>query len=339
MRQVMLKDGRLAWVNDEGVIVGISDGMGGAVPGFGSAARTRDIMSRLPDADVVGLRGPGVMPGGERAVGARRIQVEEVHKIQPPSAPTYRPLGGAQQNNRGQTRIVTLNPGSLNFGPSPVQNIGSVVETPKANGDDAEVLSVQLGMLLPPQLTDPADLYALVPVDVTALIEWGIGGTNFTAEADWNQGTSFAISASFLRISARVGAIPLLNPALPSIDISLNAALGYGNASSLNVSSPLRRTIVVSPDPLPPFVLSTRIPIPLWAVGVTLVDAGFGAPNYDINLYDGISIIARYQVTDRTNNAIQAEGQFPIPAQARFIDVNNNSLFPATPKLIFNLAF
>ncbi len=356
MRRVLLRSGlyagNIVWVDDAGNIVGIAQGgMPGAEPGI-SSARERDIMSRLPDADVVGLVGPGVVPGGEKAVGAQRMEAEGARKVQPVPAETFRPLGGAQQNNRGNIRIVPLKV-SVTLGDSDF--IASVIETPKANGDDAEVLSVQLGLALPPQLTDPNDPLAssVIPIQVNAIVEWGLGGANFTAICDWNQGTSFAVSASFLRISAQVMRVGALASPL---DITLSGALGYGNPSSLNVSSPLRFTqqmgVQTGPN-FPPLILagalSAIVSIPAWAVGVTLVDAGTDAgktpvaPDYTIFILDGANatnIMAEYRVLDRTNQANQVEGQFPIPGRARFIQIQNNLLVDmSSPKLIFNLAF
>jgi len=355
MRQVMLRDGRLAWVNTEGKIVGISDGMGGAEPGFGESsrsqlpppnvyhpdARTRDIMSRLPSADIVGLQGPGVTPGGEQPAGARHRDIAQSN--QPPPALTYRPLAGSQVNNRGNVQVVTL---ATNLG-GPTQKVASIVETPKDCGNDAEVITVQLGIELPSTMTDPTSDWGGVDLDVTALVTWGVGNAFYTAEVDWQQGTVFAVCASFVRVSARVG--PIAAIAFPDIQIVLRASLAYGNANSISVSSEARRTVrledVAGPfaGGLGPGAASLLFPIPLWALGFTILDAGLLAggvaiPDYDVILNDGNSRVAVYTVKSRSNIATQVEGQFPIPAKARYIQVVNNlGLAVAKPTALFNL--
>lgn len=37
---------------------------------------------------------------------------------------------------------------------------------------------------------------------VFALVEWGFGGTNFTAEVDWRNGCSFGVAGSYVRVTA-----------------------------------------------------------------------------------------------------------------------------------------
>ncbi len=322
--------------------------------GMGDRLSEADLMSRLPDADIVGARGPGVVPGGEQSLGARRVALEAVDAANPP-APTFRPLGGAQQNNRGNARAVTLTVGSA------MQNLSvpSIVETPKNSGDDAEAISVQLSIDIPEIMNSPASTYAQVPIDVVAVIEWGVGGCFFTAEMDWVQGTAFCICASYVRVSARVtGWSQAVAIGEADIDIVLRASLGYGNAESVNTSSCARRTVPVvtgaafpTADILAAGDTSVIIPIPGWALGFTLVDAGgnLGAgpvsPDYTVTLLvdsagNPNSVSTMYKVVDRSNLAVQVEGQFPIPGRARFVQITNNlAIGMVAPKLIFNLGF
>jgi hypothetical protein len=356
MRQVLLRNGQTAWVNDDGQIVKISNGMGGAEPGFGETpqsnlpppnvyrpdARTRDLMSRLPAADIAGLRGPGVVPGGEIPVGMQRL-LQNGASITP-ALPTHRPLAGAQQNNRGGTRIVVLD----TFNGQPAQDISSIVETPRNGGDDAEVIGIHLGIDMPAELTDPTSGQAIVNFEVVGIIQWGTGGAIFSAEVDWGVGTSFSVNASWVRVSARISAVA--DFAQPATQITLKAALSYGKSVNVNTSSPLRRSILVggptSDFYLAPGETSNTYLIPDWAVGFTLLDVadgigGYAAPNYAISLYQGVGTLSIiYTMVDRTNNANQVEGQYPIPSGTRFITVTNNLLTDAArPKLVFNLAF
>ncbi len=313
--------------------------------GMGRRLDEAGLMATLPDADLAGATGPGVVPGGEQTVGARRAKLEAAEII--PPAPTFRPLGGATQNNRGNVRLVTL--GTL--AGSPIQNIPSVVETSKNSGDDAEVLTVQLGLEIPEQLSDPASNYATTLIDVTAVIEWGVGGAFFSAECDWNQGTSFSVCASFIRVSARVAAVAATGD--PDLTMVLRASLAYGNSNSLNVSSPTRKTVNIA-DSMVTLATSPLIAIPVWALGFTIVDGGNGPfanapqsnpPDYTIRLYETSSLVtaiprAVYKFTSRTNLGSNVEGQFPIPARCRFFDVTNNlGVTSRYPKLIFNLGF
>jgi hypothetical protein len=303
---------------------------------MGRVLSEAELMSRLPDADMAGAIGPGVVPGGEQSVGARRVKLEA--EAAPPPAPTYRPLGGAQQNNRGNSRIVHLDSDAG----TPLQTVPSIVQTPLRTGDDAEVLAVSLGFTLPAQANDPADNASLIPVRVTAIIEWGIGGAFFSAECDWAQGITFAVTASFLRVSARVAEIPVLG--VGSIDLVLTAGIAYGNASTLNVSSPCRLTVDLGS--LASGVSTAAIPVPPWAVGCTVVDGGLLAtgndPDFTINFtptgFNQAGTV--YNVKTRSNLGQQVEGQFPIPIDGRFVRVTNNGLLNASPvKIIFNLAF
>jgi hypothetical protein len=270
--------------------------------------------------------------------------------VQP--APTWRPLAGSSANNRGQARIITL--ATLLGGPE--QRIPSIVQSQRGNGSfDAELISVRLGLFMPAEMVDintGIGPYTIVPVNVVAELEFGVGGVSYTAEADWNQGTVFGISASYLRVSARVGEIPAI--AFPDIDINLQASLAYGESGNTGISSPARRTILMGPrvgaTPTPTFLApgaTAIIVIPIWAIGVTIVDGGglVGVnpviPDYTLQLAETVGgSMATYKITSRTNEARQIEGQFPIPVRARFLVLTNNlPISVKNPQAIFNLAF
>lgn len=320
--------------------------------GMGRRLDEAELLATLPDADIAGAIGLGVVPGGEQSVGARRAKLEADNAIIPP-APTYRPLGGAQQNNRGNAKIVDLPTTAVAL---TTQRIASVVETSKSGGDDAESITVQLGYDLPGQFQDPASQYATdVSIEVTCLLEWGVGNAYFSAEVDWAQGTSFSVTASFLRVSAVVSVSA--GVVLPTLQMTLRASLGYGNTNSINTSSPARKTtnlwsVAGGSSLLLPGASSPVIAIPFWALGLTIVDAGIidgsgipnpGQPDYTIvlrekNTATDWSVVFRQ--IDRTNQANQVEGQFPIPGRTRFIQVTNNlGVAVNQPKVIFNLGF
>jgi hypothetical protein len=235
----------------------------------------------------------------------------------------------------------------------PAQSVPSIVQSPAGNGGfDGELISVRLGMFLPAELNDIVGVspYAGFPINVVCLLEFGVGGVSYTAEVDWNQGTVFGVSASFVRVSALVG--PITSTSFPPpINFTLQASLAYGDAGNAGMSSEARRTFNLGDDvslgnKLAAGATSTVVPIPLWAVGLTLVDSGsFPAlapviPDYTINLFDAAGLpSAMYKMINRTNVANQLEGQFPVPLQARFISITNNlGVATKAPRLIFNLA-
>lgn len=316
---------------------------------MGARLSEESLMSRLPAADIAGVRGVGVVPGGERSHGM--VRAEELASSGGNIViPTHRPLAGAQTNNRGNSRVVTL---GTNLG-SNEQRIASVVETSKDCGPDAEVITVQLGLELPPQLS-LTGAYGNTNLAITALLEWGVGNAFFEAEVDWERGTSFSVCASWLRVSARVGAV--LAAAVPDLDMVLKASLAYGDTQNVNMSSSARRTLAVVPEvagadqPLNAGATSAVIAIPMWAQGFTLVDCGEviagvpqgGAPDYTVMLSSDFAQtinFTTYRVTSRANLGNQIEGQFPIPRKRRFISVRNNlGVQVDSPTLIFNLGF
>lgn len=268
-------------------------------------------------------------------------------------APTWRPLAGASANNRGQAVIVTIDASGTALVPGfqPAQRIPSIVQSPRGEGDfDGELISVRLGMFLPAPFSDPTSPYATFPIDVLCLLEFGVGGVSYTAEVDWNQGTVFGVSASYLRVSALVGEVTS-NVFPAAIQFNLQASLAYGDAGNSGISSQARRTFnlgdaIVAGNKINPGATSALIPIPFWAVGFTLTDAGsFPAlapvvPDYTINLFDNVGTnSATFKQTDRSNLADQVEGHFPIPARSRFISITNNlGVAMKAPRLVFNLA-
>lgn len=323
---------RVFWVDAHGNPLAIAD----ANPGFASNAAERDLYSRLPAADIAGMVGPGVQRGGEQPVGLiRSVMQAETH---PAPAPTYRPLGGAQQNNRGAARIITVD--TLNG--TPQQEIPSIVETPRDAGQDAEAISVALGLIFVDQDIDITSVIDNTVLDITARIQWGVGGAAYSADVDWNQGTTFALPASFVSVGARIGAIPI-NALFPGVaQFTLAASLAYHYSGSSGTASTVRRTISVGD--LTPGTTSAVFRVPRWSNSVTLIDSGVNAPALRISFHSEAQVtaansIVRYDVVSRTNLANQNECQFPIPPQARFFVVTNIGFVDMrNVRAIFNLA-
>jgi hypothetical protein len=263
--------------------------------------------------------------------------IEHRGRQEPEAVFTYRPLAGAQQNNRGNARTVTL----PTFAGGSGQFVPSIVETPKNSGDDAEVVTITLSVDLPQSLFQGGD-HAGAKFDIVGVIEWGVGGSFYTAEIDWNQGVAFAVCANVVRISARISSLVAIG--IPDVDITLHASMAYGNANSPTVSSSIRRTLDFGS--VGPGADSIVLAIPPWALGFTICDAGLVGgttpePDYDIFLlssFIGPTVVAVYKLLTRSNLGSQLEGQFPIPLRARFLRVHNNLSFATNnTHVVFNL--
>lgn len=319
----------------------IEPGMGrttspGMNPMTGSKAMA-DLYARLPDADIAGAIGPGVVPGGEQARGARRGQAEQ--EDQPPPPATFRPLGGAKQNFRGNTREVTIFGDGLG---GPITTLTpTIVQTPRDAGDDAEGIIVSLGAVL--GNPEPSELNAQsFAIITTALLTWGIGGAIFEAEMDWNQGTMICLPASYASVAARVEATQQASPGVTSATLSLllSAGLAYGTPNSARMASPARKTTLVGV--LTAGATSSVGVIPLWANSVTLVSSSL-APDLTISLQPQGNTNANatvFQVIGCSNDQNNNEHQFPIPSGCRYFTITNNTGGNLTGvKAVFNLAF
>ena len=330
MRQVYNKaTGKFIWVNDDGSpFTGSNDPMG-VNPGLGSlpgraAAREMDLLSRLPDAQLAGYRGPSVTDTRTMR-GARPEEPDPV----PPH--TYRPLAGAKQNSRGSSRVVDL-PDTAGFLGS--VTVGSIVETPRSCGDDAEDIRIvcSFDVLKPTTGSAPG----FIPSNTFAVfgtLEFGIGGASFSAEFDWLAGTSFAIPASFVRVKADIEYFTYRDA-----QIALTAALAYGSSSGGNFS-PLRKTVYLGPI-ASQGGSSPLTDLPAFASAMTLATDTI-PPNLEV-AFNGNGKTVRYKFTNETNVANQRDGQFPVPGWATRFQVFNRNPAPATPAFdvtaIFSLA-
>lgn len=322
---------RYFWVNDAGQPVAIAD----IDPGFSSDSAYRDLMSRLPAGDLAGMVGPGVVKGGEQPLGLVRAALQ-TEKQEP--VPTFRPLAGAQQNNRGGARVIDVD----TITGTPLQEIPSIVETPRDAGQDAESITVSLGLIFVDQDIDITSAIDNTALSILARVQWGVGGASYSADIDWNQGTIFTLPASFVSVGARIAAIPIhaLFPGLGRFTIA--ASLAYNYTGSSRVASPVRRTINLGT--IAAGGGSTMQRVPRWANSCTVIDPGTNAPTLRIGFFDqafgGVgSVIARYDIVSRQNLANQNECQFPIPDQARFFSVANTGLADMdNVRVVFNLA-
>lgn len=329
-KQVYSKSlGRMVWVDDDGNPINPASDPMGVNPGLGSLpgralARERDLASRLPDAQLAGFRGPSV-------VDPRTMRGARPEEPEPKPVPTYRPLAGAKQNSRGNARVVDL---AATAGFLASVDVGSIIETPRNCGDDAEDIRVicSFDVLKPTTGSAPG----FIPSNTFAVfgtLEFGIGGASFSAEFDWLAGTSFAIPASFVRVKADIEYFTFKDA-----QIALSAALAYGGSVAGNFS-PLRKTLYLGPiasqggaTPL--------ADLPAFASAVTL-STNTIPPNLEL-VFNGNAKTVRYKFTNETNVANQRDGQFPIPGWATRFQVINRDPAPATfafdVSAIFSLA-
>lgn len=323
----------MVWVGDDGKpLVNYNPGMG-SLPGQ-ALRREADLLSRLPDAQLVGYEGPSVV-NPQSVRGARPDEPDPV------PARTYRPLAGLKQQNRGQ--IMPFEIGGL--ATTNAQRVNSFVETPRNNGDDAEIVAVTLGFELQQDTTDtttPAPEF-LNEFDPRALVEWGVGGANFTAEVDWSLGSTFSLVASFVRIGLFIPAISILGATFQTF---FAASLGYGSPA---IIKPPRLTLnplsaPPAPQTLLPGAQTSILVLPSFAESFTITQ-GWGpgaAQPIRAQLFRGVggTNVASFLMNDYTNNGYKTERTFPIPNGARLIQLTNMGVAATGPlRIIYNLGF
>lgn len=273
------------------------------------------IMARLPAADIVGFRpdSPGVVPGGESPT--RTDQGDS------PLAPTIRPLQGLQPNQRGNGIVLNtlLPPFVLN--PSQPQ----VVAEARAKGDDAETINITLGLGF---AGGPPSLVFDFSSDVKALVEWGVGGATFSMTCDWLLGTTFPVTANFVRVSAicpsnlgfGAGALPF----------QLGVTFGYGAGRCDPQLSQVLATLAAG-------AVSTFIPIPNFAKEFAIATTAAAGVPLEIRQTNIGTTFARHNYTTIGNDGFQNTRSFPVVAGARNLVVTNNSAVATTVRGIFRL--
>ena len=237
---------------------------------------------------------------------------------------TARPLDNQSETAVGST--VTVMPGSS----------GDVVFV-RPNASSPELLTVTVQ----PQLGNPS-------LSISALmgtVYFGGGGVNMQASFDLNQGVTFSVVASFLRVSVTNPALaPTANP-----PVTCAGFVGYG-AQPYN-SSPLRLT--TGPLGPPPGIMgagtSVTVPIPPFAVAfnvqsVTPATPGAGAAaifvgpillnQCDIN---GNAMTA-HTVTSGDIASNQFEETIPLYGSPLTLVISNTSMDPAAVRIIWVLS-
>lgn len=283
-----------------------------------------EILSRLPDAELAGMYGPGVVPPGyHQQVGARPgTDVQE-------NTVTYRPLAGAPENNRGGSVIIDPSDPTIAGNPIPTQRL--VVESPRANGDDAEAIAVTLGRAI---VNESQSASGGDGRFVKAVLEWGVGGASFRALVDWGRGGVIVVPASFMRVSVRyVVQLPPFFGDPPIEAFSASLAYGYAGRGKANAAKFTEKVDV------PPAAGTVDITIPDFAthvgiLGILPVDLTFFGADIATTAN---SILVQY--TGVTNASEHGEDTFPIPEFAdRLRLTNNDPVTTARIAVIFGLS-
>lgn len=301
--------GQVVWIDDKGNTLGFDPGMG-SLPGQ-AERREADLYSRLPDAQIAGYRGPSVVnPQPMRGARPNDPDPQPLH--------TYRPLAGAKQNNRGQAKVITL-PATL----APiVVEAGSIIETPRNGGDDAENITVVCGY-------QPQGVLSTSAFDIKGIIEFGIGGASFEAEFDWLNGTCFAIPASFVRVKAEVSYGSLLTP----IEMALSAGLAYGYKGG-SLSAHMKRSFRPDGNTLAPGDSFTGF-IPNFATGVSVVHGSLTGRS---TLALSGTTNVQYDTSSMANTANQRDGMYPIPSGCNQFTLTNTGVANLEPNVVFTIA-
>lgn len=293
-------------------------------PGMSNEQYER-IMSTLPEAELAGAIGPGVVPPQGRPQGGIVRQ--------PP--PTWRPLGGAAENNRGNTVIIA--PPNLTAGGNPGSTFAlnaTVVETPR-DAMDAETIAVCLSSA-PVNASDVLAFNTALITESFVQLTWGIGGASFVAEVDVVSGLCLVLPASFIRVKAfyngqNTGAGVV---AVPQLSFSAGLAYGYLGQGAMNAA---RRTVSLDTVNNGAAALT---PVPPFAVGYTLMATG--APTLQVDQLAANNAaatpLARHTMTTNANTGQQNESFVPLRSGTRALLVTNTGGVPNTLAVLWNLS-
>lgn len=320
------KTGKLVWVGDDGRPISLSR----VNPGLGSLPgraeeREEALLGRLPDAQIAGYYGPGVVPVPKQP-GARP------EAPTPPRPETYRPLAGLRENNRGATVEIRQGAEGQN-------SVSSIVETPRNNGEDAEDIILTLGFewggTNAGSLTPEPGSSESALIETFCQLTWGIGGASFFAEFDWQKGARIPLNASFVRVGARIeNQVDGFNP-VPDIYPLLTASLSYGSLPPSRSHTPrLTQRVATTAGQFFNPGAPVYYEIPRFATAFTFlssdpsVDLSFAWRNVNPVASPSLGVYLRTYGGGRFNmneNGRTEENIFPIPGQANFLSVTNNA--------------
>lgn len=266
-----------------------------------------------------------------QSLGELRTETGASAQPQIAAPETWRPLGGAADLNRGNQII------SRAFTPEGDLRVGTwsepVFATAKSVGQDAEAMSLVLGLYVSPSI----DADILQPVDVYARIEFGIGGASFSFDADWGSGSVIALPASYVRV-AIVRTIESLGTPEDNPDLVASVALAYGAPPTFGRTGGAKRTHEYT---LAVGASSGMVKVPPFATALS-VSSNSSSPNAIVRFRgDSASSYPNtgyYAFTDPTNASDNADGARTLPGNARYYSVTNNGLASDAISVVFSLA-
>lgn len=240
--------------------------------------------------------------------------------------PTLRPLAGRQANNRGNSVVV-----------GPDRNLATVVESGKDSGPDAETIVVALGLEIAND-SNRDHIRSREAIDVKAVIDFGVGGADYRALVDWEQGAVLTIPASYIRVSA------LYNHHYEHAPkVKLDASLAYGFVGHRGTGGRYTQDLgIVAPGARTGFVQ-----IPKFAASFSIVTQNKRHPfksspaSMIVSAHNGaigVGVQSAFQYVSGNNQAIQTEDQFALFNSARFVNVRNDDTHHAHMMLIYSLS-
>lgn len=196
----------------------------------------------------------------------------------------------------------------------------------------------------------PDDLIDTDLFEVTAVLQFGIGGVVQEVEVDWKNGTTISLPMNALNVIVRYSA-PRIGRSVSTIpdNLRLRVALSKG---SLPSAEPTRSFIIANNEPL-------IVPVPKFAKSLFLVPPdlsndtfGFYTQDWRVVFRPSVTAAAgrssaRYQISqcvswiDFTNELIGGPMWLPVPPFARFVEITDaaGAVITDEASFIFRLAF
>lgn len=233
--------------------------------------------------------------------------------------PTVRPLQGLLPNKHGSSW-------TMHFG----DQVHTLVDV-RSETNDAEMLTVSVGVV-PTEHPDDF-LFGGGGSDLVGRITWGIGGANFEAIIDLQNGLTFSVPANYLKVDISYnGVLPLL-PFLPTV-YQVSAGVGYG--TFVSNSSSTRRTVDVGS--IPAFG-GAFVRIPAFAVSFTVFKSNSPPTPVPLNITVAGVNFQVYSYADPSNSSNQNEIVYPIRNGSNALSIVNPNGVAVKTGVIFNLSF
>ncbi len=245
------------------------------------------------------------------------------------------PLTDQTPNNRG-FKVIVRPP----KGPLAIAQPAGILRAPADGCSRAYLLNVTLGLALEKPLEDFVQEQVFVLPMLRAVLKWGIGSQEFTAEADWLHGTQLTIEAEAVEVSARYlkntlpwDPVPDDSAIYPNFIAS--AGVGYGNIGRNSSAATLTELAQIEDMngqvdiPIPPYATAFTV-LPVSDASVAVEQMAFGT-----------AYATRHMIATPLSNAGQynVENGIRVWNGAQFLRVTNlNEDAPAIALVVFALA-